>query len=86
MKLLSSCILFYEWVGQTACAWKGKEKLDLDDLEPQKEPQELKNLEIMSVEALNEYIVDLEEEVARARSTILLKQSARKGAELFFKK
>lgn len=60
--------------------------MDLDDLEPQKEPQELKNLEIMSVEALNEYIVDLEEEVARARSTILLKQSARKGAELFFKK
>jgi len=60
--------------------------LDLDDLEPQKEPQELKNLEIMSVEALNEYIVDLEEEVARARSTILLKQSAREGAESFFKK
>jgi len=90
MKLLSSCILFFEWVGQTVYEcnpWNlGNGKLDIDDLEPQKKPKEIKNLEIMSVEALNDYIAELEEEISRVRSAISLKESARDGAESFFKK
>jgi uncharacterized small protein (DUF1192 family) len=64
----------------------GEGKLDIEDLEPRKKPKEVKNLEIMSVEALNEYIAELEEEIARVRSAISLKESAREGAESFFKK
>ncbi len=60
--------------------------MDIDDLEPRKKPKELKNLEIMSVEALKDYIAELEEEVTRVRTAILLKESARNGAEAFFKK
>jgi len=59
--------------------------MDLDDLEPQKKPKELKNLEVMSVDALNDYIAELEEEIARVRGAISLKKSAKKGAESFFK-
>jgi uncharacterized small protein (DUF1192 family) len=60
--------------------------MDLDDLEPQKKPKELKNLEVMSVDALNDYIIELEEEIARAQDAISLKKSAKEGAESFFKK
>ncbi|MEP1029501.1 MAG: DUF1192 family protein, partial [Alphaproteobacteria bacterium] len=39
--------------------------MDVDDLEPQKKKPELKNLEVMSIEALNDYIGDLETEITR---------------------
>ena len=60
--------------------------MDIDDLEPRKKPKEVINLEIMSVEALKDYIAELEEEIARVRSAISFKESARDGAESFFKK
>ena len=60
--------------------------MDLDDLEPQKKPKELKNLEVMSVDSLNDYIAELEEEIIRVQSAISLKKSAKEGAESFFKK
>lgn len=60
--------------------------MDWDDLEPAKKGPAPKNLEIMGVAELNDYIAALEAEIARARATIAAKQSARAGAESFFKK
>ncbi len=58
-----------------------------DDLEPPK-PKSLEpaDLEILSIEALEEYIAEREAEIARARAAITKKQSARGLAETFFKK
>ena len=44
------------------------------------------DLEVMSVEALNEYIAELEAEIERIRAAIEGKQSWRGEAESFFKK
>ncbi len=60
--------------------------MDPDDLEPRKEPPKPKNLEVMSIEALREYIAELEAEIARVEQTIATKETAREGAETFFKK
>ena len=60
--------------------------MDTDDLEPKKKKPEQKNLEVLSIEALGEYIDDLEAEIRRVRDAITGKQEARKGAETFFKK
>ena len=60
--------------------------MDIDDLEPQKQKPTLKNLEIMSIEALGEYIDELEAEIARVREAIKGKKSALTDADHFFKK
>ncbi|MCH7863836.1 MAG: DUF1192 domain-containing protein [Proteobacteria bacterium] len=62
--------------------------METDDLEPQHQKQKMtpKNLEELSIEALGEYIAELEAEIARVRETISGKETARKGAERFFKK
>lgn len=60
--------------------------MEPEDLEPRKQKPAKKNLEVMSIEALQEYIGELEAEIARARETIAGKQDARQGAEQFFKK
>ncbi len=60
--------------------------MDQDDLEPKKEKPEPINLEVLSIEALNKYIEELEEEINRVNIEIKLKEEARKGAESFFKK
>ena len=58
-----------------------------DDLEPPKPKSvEPADLEVMSIEALEEYIAEREAEIARARDAIRKKQSARGVAETFFKK
>lgn len=59
--------------------------MDLDELEPRKKKPELKNLDVMSIEALEEYIGELEAEIERVRQAIATKQDARAGAESFFK-
>ena len=59
--------------------------MDIEDLEQQEKKVEIKNLEIMSIEALNIYILELEEEIARVQSAIDLKKEARIGAESVFK-
>lgn len=59
--------------------------MDTDDLEPEKKAVEQKDLEVMSIEALGEYIQDLEAEIERTRRAIALKQEARSGAESVFK-
>lgn len=60
--------------------------MDWDDLDPKTKKPKLRDLEAMSVEALNDYIADLEAEIARARTAIAGKGSARDHAESFFKK
>ena len=60
--------------------------MDTDDLEPVTKKNETKDLEVMSIEALGEYIADLEVEIARARAEIALKGRARDGAEAVFRK
>lgn len=60
--------------------------MDTDDLEPIKKKPVPKNLEIMSIEALGDYIADLKAEIGRAEAMVASKQKARSGAEAFFKK
>ena len=60
--------------------------MDLNDLEPRNKKPEAKKLEEMSIEALREYIAELESEIARAREVIAGKQAARQGAESVFKR
>jgi len=60
--------------------------MDTDDLEPIVKQPEIKNLEVMSIEALGEYIEELQTEIKRVEVEIELKQKARAGAEDVFKK
>ena len=60
--------------------------MDEEDLQPQPQKPDLKNLEVMSVEALEDYIVELEAEIARVRAEIGKKQSAKSTAESVFRK
>lgn len=60
--------------------------MDEQDLEPLTKRQKPKDLEVMSVDALNDYIAGLEAEIARARAAIAAKESHKTAAESFFKK
>jgi uncharacterized small protein (DUF1192 family) len=59
--------------------------MDTDDLEPIVPKAKPKDLEIMSIEALGEYIAELETEIERVRAEMKLKKSAREGAESVFR-
>jgi len=60
--------------------------MDLLDLEPRKPQPKTKNLDVMSIEALQEYIAELETEISRVKEVIESKESAREGAESVFNK
>ncbi|MBO6946944.1 MAG: DUF1192 domain-containing protein [Rhodospirillales bacterium] len=60
--------------------------MDTDDLEPKNKQAPKKDLDVMSIEALGEYIEELETEIERVRSAIKLKEAARQGAESVFKR
>lgn len=60
--------------------------MDQEELEPRKKKPAPRNLEEMSIEALKDYIADLEAEIARARQAIAGKEAARLGADAFFKR
>ena len=60
--------------------------MSFDDLEPQKKKPALKSLEELSIDALHEYIAEMESEIERVRAAIKGKEAARQGAEAFFKK
>ena len=60
--------------------------MDPEDLEPRAKKPAPKNLDEMSIEAIEGYIAGLEAEIARARAAIAAKRSSRHGAETFFKK
>ncbi len=59
--------------------------MDLDDLEPRDRPQPKKNLEVMSLEELQDYIAALKAEIERAEEEIAKKQDHRSSADAFFK-
>lgn len=60
--------------------------MDIDDNTPRHQKPQAKDLEIMSIEALQDYITELEAEIARAHETIKKKEGGRATAESFFKK
>jgi uncharacterized small protein (DUF1192 family) len=60
--------------------------MEPEDLEPRTKKPAPKNLEVMSIEALYEYVAELETEIARVRETIAAKETARVGAETLFRR
>jgi uncharacterized small protein (DUF1192 family) len=58
--------------------------MDPEDLEPRTKKPAPRNLEVMSIEALHDYVAELEAEIARVRETIAAKEKARAGAETLF--
>jgi uncharacterized small protein (DUF1192 family) len=57
-----------------------------DDLEPPKPVAKPRDLQVMSVRELEEYIADLEQEIARADEMIAKKQAHKSGVEALFGK
>jgi uncharacterized small protein (DUF1192 family) len=60
--------------------------MDLYELEPAQKKRVLKDLDILSIESLSEYICELKIEITRAQDKISFKEKARVGAETAFKK
>jgi uncharacterized small protein (DUF1192 family) len=59
--------------------------MDAEDLEPLRKKTKLRDLTVMSIEDLEEYINALSVEIERTKQAIQAKQSARMGAESVFK-
>ena len=59
--------------------------MDTDELEPIIKPKEV-DFDTLSIEELNEYIVNLEKEIERAKQYISSKSKDRRKAEELFKK
>ena len=60
--------------------------MDEEDLAPQRQAPKLKDLTLMGIAELEEYIAGLDSEIARARAEIAVKQKQRSGAEALFKR
>lgn len=60
--------------------------IDTDDLEPLRKKPKPRDLDMMSVEELNDYIADMEAEIRRVREKIAAKQAHSAAAAAFFKK
>ena len=70
-----------------ALSARGKEAaLDEEDLLPQRQPVKPRDLTLLGIAELEEYIAGLESEIARARAEIAAKQRQRSGAEALFKR
>ena len=59
--------------------------MDTDDLESPRKKVDKPDLQIMSLEQLNDYIAELEVEIARTKGFIEVKQDARGAADAVFK-
>lgn len=60
--------------------------MDIEELEPRRKPAQPKPLDSWSVGELEEYIGNLEGEIARAKAMIASKQAHRAGLDGLFKK
>ena len=60
--------------------------MDTDDLEPRTKKPQPKDLSILGVSQLQEYISELKAEVARAEQEIAKREKHKSGAEALFKK
>ena len=59
--------------------------IEEDDLMPRRQPPKPKDLTLLGIAELEEYIAALEAEIARARAEIAAKQKQRSGAEALFR-
>ena len=59
--------------------------MDTDELEPVIKPKEV-DFDTLSIEELNEYILELEKEIEKAKHYISSKSKDRQNAEELFKK
>ena len=59
--------------------------MDADDLEPRRPTMEPKDLDLMGVEELNEYLEELKAEAARVEAKIASKTDYKANADSFFK-
>ena len=59
--------------------------MDLDDLEPRKTKPKPKDLDVMGVEELEEYLAELDAEAARVKEKLAAKKAYLSGAEGLFK-
>ena len=57
-----------------------------EDLAPQRQARKPRDLTLMGIAELEEYIAGLDQEIARARAEIAAKQKQRSGAEALFKR
>ena len=60
--------------------------IDEEELVPRNQPRKPKDLTLLGIAELEEYITALEAEIARARAEIAAKQKQRSGAEALFKR
>ena len=60
--------------------------MEEEDLLPQRQPVKPRDLTLLGIAELDEYIAGLESEIARARAEIAAKQRQRSGAEALFKR
>lgn len=60
--------------------------VDEEDLVPHNQPKKPKDLSLMGIAELEEYIAGLDAEIARARAEIFARQKQRSGAEALFKR
>ena len=59
--------------------------MDLNELDPITKKKILKNLDELSIEALGEYVEELELEINRVKKAIEKKKVALDGARIFFR-
>jgi uncharacterized small protein (DUF1192 family) len=64
----------------------GEAKMDEEDLLPGKKPAPPKDLTLLGIAELENYIAGLESEIARAQAEITEKRKHRGGAEALFKR
>ena len=60
--------------------------MDLEDLEPQRQPVKPKDLASWNIEDLETYIVLMQEEIERARAMIRTKRSVNSAAGSLFRR
>ena len=60
--------------------------MEEEDLLPRRQPAKPKDLSLMGIAELEDYIAGLEREIARARGEIAARQQQRSGAEALFKR
>ena len=60
--------------------------MDTDDLEPRQKKPQLRDLDPMSIEELEDYIGELKDEIVRVEGNIATKKKHRDGVEGLFKK
>jgi uncharacterized small protein (DUF1192 family) len=64
---------------------KRRRAMDIEDLEPRKKTVPPVNLDVMSIEELNDYVVSLEAEIARTKVKIEAKKAHLGAAATLFK-